>query len=182
LGPDDRVHRGRNRDAQIVRYPRRKLFNRERRKIFLEWFAATANMSWSAEVAGVSYKTVSKHILKDAEFAGLVRDAMGLGVLRAKAKAIETKRREPKIGIDGDLEVPELDMTRDEARQAVREHERTLMFGRKPGRAPRIASNAEVVAVVRKRLKVFAARVRARRVLRDGPSTGSVPPQDERLV
>ncbi|HEY0131766.1 MAG TPA: hypothetical protein VGB57_10205 [Allosphingosinicella sp.] len=146
-----------------MRNPRRKLFNKERRKIFLEWFAATANMSWSAEVAGVSYKTVSKHILKDAEFAGLVHEAMGLGVLRAKAKAIETKRTEPKIGIDGEIEVPELDMTRDEARQAVREHERTLSFGRKPGRVPRIASNAEVEAAVRKRLKVFGRRVRARK-------------------
>lgn len=146
----------------MVRNPRRKLFNAARKKVFLEWFAATANMSWAAEVAGVSYKTVSKHILKDPIFAGEVEEAMRLGVLRAKAKMLETRKRPTKIGIDGDLEVPELDMTREEAQQAVREHERTLTFGRKPGRAPRIASNSEVRAAVKKALKAFAERVRRR--------------------
>ncbi|HYJ30260.1 MAG TPA: hypothetical protein VEW25_07970 [Allosphingosinicella sp.] len=156
-----------------MRNPGRKLFNKERKKIFLEWFAGTANMSWAAEVAGVSYKTVSKHILKDPDFAGEVHEAMQLGVLRAKAKMLETSRQPTKIGIDGEIEVPELDMTRFEAQQAVREHERTLTFGRKPGRVPRIAGNAEVLAVVRKRFKVFAARVRARGGSGDGSPSGS---------
>ena len=107
---------------------------------------------------------------------------MQLGVLRAKAKSLETKRKEAEAGGGGEedeIEVPDLDIDRDQAMRLVREHERTLLFGRKPGRAPRIASNEEVLQALRKRVKALEARVK-RGALRDGGSTGSPPPQDER--
>ena len=187
--PAVRIQRNRNRPLQIARTGRRKLFNKERRKIFLEWFGATCNMGWAAEKAGVNYKTVSRHILKDSDFAAEVREVMGLAVLRMKAKSLETKKEEAKPGGaagdcgDDDEEdfVPDLDVDREQAMRLVREHERTLVLGRKQGRTPRIASNEEVRAEVGKRLRIFQRRVRKWGcVLRDGPSAGSVPPQDER--
>ena len=166
-----RLLAGRNREVQVVRVSGRKLFNKERKQAFLEWFAATANMSWSAEVAGVSYKTVSKHVLKDPEFAAAVDAAMQMGVLRAKAKLLETPKQELTIGEDGEIDAPAPEMSAEQALLAVREHGRTLQQGRKPGRTPRIADNGEVLKAVAKRLTALAARVRRR-----GPS-GSPDPR-----
>src|SRR4051794_6568722 len=52
------VRPGKHRDMQVARVGKRKLFDRTRRKTFLEWFAATGNCVFSAAKAGVSYKTV----------------------------------------------------------------------------------------------------------------------------
>ena len=46
-----RVHPNKHREAQVARTGGRKLFNRARKKAFLEWFAATANLGWAAEKA-----------------------------------------------------------------------------------------------------------------------------------
>jgi hypothetical protein len=181
-GLAERVQEGRNREAQVVRYPRRKLFNKARRQVFLDWFGATCNMSWASEKAGVSYKTVSKHIRKDPDFAAEVHEAMQLGVLRAKAKLIETKKREsaPVLDEDGEEEVPELDMPHDQLIQGVREHGRTLALGRKRGRAPRVASNEEVLAALTKRVKAMWVRCE-RRHGRDGSAPPPCVEEDEAL-
>ena len=164
----------------MVRYPCRKLFNKERKKIFLEWFAATANLGWAAEKAGVTRQTVSKHLMSDPVFAAAYEDALGASRLRLKAKLIETKQPEAPLAIDCEIEAPDIDIAFDKGLAMLREMEREVKLGRKQGRMPRIASNAEVKAAVAKRMKIFGARMRARAVLRDGPSTGSVPPQDDR--
>jgi hypothetical protein len=46
-----RLQAGKHRDVQVARTGGRKLFGEERRGVFLEWFAATANVSLSAEQA-----------------------------------------------------------------------------------------------------------------------------------
>jgi len=161
-GPGDRTQGGRNREVQIVRSPKRKLFGRESKKIFLEWFAATANLGWAAEKAGVTRQTVSKHLLADAEFAGAYEDALRVSRLRIKAKVLETKKPETPLTVEGDMEAPDIEMDHDKALAVLREMEREVTLGRKQGRTPRIASNAEVKALVAKRMKIFGARMRAR--------------------
>jgi hypothetical protein len=159
LNPSARIHAGRNREIQVVRYPRRKLFDRARKDVFLEWFAATCNMGWSAEKAGVSYKTVSRHIRDDPDFRAEYEESMRAGVLRVKAISLATRRQEERIGIDGEIDAPELDdVDRDQAMRLVREHERTLHLGRKQGRMPKVAPNAEVRAALVKALATFGVR------------------------
>lgn len=143
--------------------------------MFLEWFAATCNVKLSAEKAGFNYKTVFKHRMNDQRFAEAWDRALRQGYARLEAKVLETKIREAPIGIDGDLDAPELEevdmMT---AIQLLREHKRGLGEGipagraRKEGRRPRVASNAEVKAALIERLKVFEGRV-----LGGGASGGS---------
>ena len=65
---------------QVRRTGGRKLFGKERRQTFLEWFAATGNLGFAAEQAGVTRQTVSKHRLNDAEFAGEYERAIALCV------------------------------------------------------------------------------------------------------
>ena len=88
--------------------------------------------------------------------------------------------------IDGEVVVPDVDMPFDKAIAVVREFERKVKVGRKAGRAPRVASNEEVMKELTKRVKALEARVKrrggaggARPDHRDGGSTGSPPPRDE---
>src|SRR5688500_1964036 len=68
-GGNGRIHAGRHRDIQIARTGARKLFDVPAKTIFLEWFAATCNLSWAAEMAGFNYKTVLRHRMNDPDFA-----------------------------------------------------------------------------------------------------------------
>jgi hypothetical protein len=84
---------------------------------------------------------------------------MRAGVLRVKAISLATRRQEERIGIDGEIDAPELDdVDRDQAMRLVREHERTLHLGRKQGRMPKVATNAEVRAALVKALATFGVR------------------------
>jgi hypothetical protein len=173
----------------VVRNARRKLFNRERKGTFLTFFASTGNLGWAAEEAGICRQTVSKHLMSDPEFAAAYEQALDVSRLRLKAALVEIKKPETPIVIDGEVEVPDVEMPFDKAIAVLREFEREVKVGRKAGRAPQVASNAEVVKALTKRVKALEARVK-RRVpfdsaqdrLRDGGSTGSPPPQDERVL
>ena len=174
--PQGRLQGGRNRELQVARTGGRKLFDAEARGVFLEWFGATCNMSLSAEQAGFSYKTVSKHYLKDPAFAAELDEAMRLGVMRMKANSLETKAP-AVIRPDGELDAADLgDIDREEAMRLVREHERTLTVGRKQGRTPRVASNAEIEAALIKRLAAFAKRVKARDATAPPAASQPAPP------
>ncbi|HST37385.1 MAG TPA: hypothetical protein VLK25_12250 [Allosphingosinicella sp.] len=147
---------------QLARTGGRKLFGKQARAVFLEWFAATCNVKWAAEQAGFNYKTVLRHRMNDEAFAALWDRAMRQGYARLEAKRLETKRQETPLGVEGDWDAPEMDAMEPARMDAIlRERGRELETGvRKQGRRPRIASNAEVAAALKKRLKAFRARVR----------------------
>ncbi|WP_158274576.1 hypothetical protein [Sphingosinicella humi] len=156
----ERVVPGKNRPLQVARTGGRKLFDEARRSLFLEWFAATCNVKLSAERAGVNYKTVFKHRMNDERFAEAWDRALEQGVARLKAKLLETRARETPIGIDGDLDAPELEAVDPAlAIQLLREHERRLAGYPKRGATPRVATNAEVREALVKRLAAFGVRV-----------------------
>ena len=162
-GALERIHPNKNRELQAARTGGRKLFDAERKQLFLEWFAATANVRWSAEVAGVCPQTVWKHRMNDPVFAEAFDRALDQGVVRGRARLIETKK--PRIDVAGDLESPELDEIDPQMMLAVlREHERgrggpAAGMGRKQGRRPRIATNAEVRAALVGRLSAYGVRI-----------------------
>jgi len=157
------VRAGKNRDMQVARKGKRKLFGKPQRKVFLKWLAATGNVTFSAAKAGFCYQTVWKHRLKDPRFVEAMDRALDQGIVRAKARLMEDRAKKPiKIGCDLDeseLEPPDPQVVL----TLIREHERARAGVRKAGRTPRIATNAEVEKALVKRLALFAKRERARR-------------------
>ena len=155
----------------------RKLFGKEAQDEFLEWFAATCNTSLAARKAGFHYRTVLRHWREDAEFGARCEETLRIGYVRLDELALRsaqdalggaegpTRRR----AVKGDRAHPPetLAMTPADALQLLREHKRNLNagaaggVGRKQGRRPRIATNAEVREALISRLDAFRDRVLA---------------------
>jgi len=165
------IRPGKHRKLQIV-HTRRKLFGTAAKKDFLEWFAATANLGWSARQAGFNYKTVLRHRMNDAAFAEAYDRALRQGFVRLLGQQLETEiadGAEAPIGIEGDRDAPEMQkMDPDRALALLREHGRYLAGpgvgageARKQGRRPRVASAEEVRAEMAKALAAFEKRCRA---------------------
>jgi len=164
-----RIQANKHRTLQLTQ-SRRKLFGRAARKDFLEWFAATANLGWSARQAGFNYKTVLRHRMNDPVFAEAYDRALEQGFARLQAQQLETRiEGEAPIGIEGDRDAPEMQqMDPDRALLLLREHGRYLAgpragagAARKQGRRPRVATAEEVRAEMAKALAAFEKRVRA---------------------
>jgi AcrR family transcriptional regulator len=169
--------------VQVRRTGSRKLFDKARKEVFLEWFAATCNASLSAAKAGVCYQTVFKHFAKDAAFFEAAQRALQLGYFRLEARELQEAHRPPlpahPLGADespspsrgeGQYEVRVLDEAAAEehfdaelALHLLREHRRHLPGsgdGRKNLRTTaRSATNKEIAEALAKRLKGFALRV-----------------------
>jgi hypothetical protein len=158
-----RIQAGKRREVQVQRPGKRKYFDEAAQAEFLEWFAATCNLAWSAEEAGFNYKTVLRHRMNDERFAEGWDRAVAQGYARVEAKRLETKRKAAPIGIEGDRDAPEMDEMSPERMDAIlRERGREVKHPdmvRRQGRRPRIASNAEVRAALVKRLAAFGIRV-----------------------
>jgi|GEM_PF-1397836 len=161
--PSVRLQPNKHREAQVARTGGRKLFNRARKKIFLEWFAATANLGWAAEKAEVCRQTVAKHLMSDPEFYAAYEDALKVSRLRLKAKLIETRKPEAPLAIDCDVEAPDIEIEFEKGLAMLREMDREVTLGRKRGRTPQIASNDEVTRQLSRRVIGLEKRVRRRR-------------------
>jgi hypothetical protein len=166
-----RIQPNKHRKLQLTQ-SRRKLFGRAAKQDFLEWFAATANLGWSARQAGFNYKTVLRHRMKDPLFAEAYDRALRQGYVRVEAQLLETRIAEDAgapIGIEGDRDAPEMQSLDPEfALRLLREHGRYLAGqpkgageARKQGRRPRVATAEEVRVAVAKALAAFEKRVRA---------------------
>ena len=165
-----RVQPNKHRKLQLTEAGKRKLFGKAAKQDFLEWFAATANLGWSARQAGFNYKTVLRHRMNDPVFAEAYDRALEQGVARLRAQQLETKiadDAEAPIGIEGDRDAPEMqEMDPDRALLLLREHGRYLAGrragageARRQGRRPRVATNAEVKTELEKALRVFQRRI-----------------------
>ena len=158
-----RIQAGRHRDVQVARTGKRKLFDEAAQAEFLEWFAATCNFAWSAEMAGFNYKTVMRHRMNDERFREGCNRAVEQAYARVEAKRLETRKKELPIGIEGDWDAPEMEEMSPERMDAIlRAHKLEAKHPdlvRRQGRRPRIASNAEVREALVKRLAAFGIRV-----------------------
>ena len=169
---EERLCASKHRSVQITRAGKRKLFDKKARKAFLEWFAATGNVLWSAQKVGFNDKTVWKHRMNDPRFAEAFDRALEQSVVRNKARMVERKAKEGPIAIDGGAGEAELeDCDLEKAWPLIVELERAkgrsggggapIGRPRKAGRAPRAASNAQVRKELEKRLRAFGRRLRA---------------------
>jgi hypothetical protein len=164
-----------NRLVQLRRTGGRKLFDKWRKEVFLEWFAATCNVALSAAKAGVLDKTVYKHLLKDAAFEEAFGRALGLGYVRLEARSlqeahqpgVEPPHPNPLPAGERGYQVRVLDDAAAEehfdpqlALQLLREHARRLGKAgpRQQRTTARAADNREIAEALAKRLKAFAVR------------------------
>ncbi|HEX8214447.1 MAG TPA: hypothetical protein VF582_03130 [Allosphingosinicella sp.] len=173
IGRGERICSGKHRSLQVSRSGNRKLFGKKPRRKFLEWFAATGNVVWSAAKAGFSDKTVWKHRMNDPRFAEAFDRAFEQSVVRNKARMVERKAKEGPIAIDGGVGEAELqDCDLEKAWPLIVELERAKSRNgggggapigrpRNRGRMPRAASNAQVRKELEKRLCAFGRRIRA---------------------
>lgn len=175
-----RLGAGRNRQLQVARTGGRKLFGKERKEAFLQWFAATGNLGFAASQAGVCRQTVSKHRLSDPVFEAGYRDAVMLCVPDLQARLHSFLQGRPRLDAAGGLAPPDEQAFDPQlALQILRELQRCHAAmpdggagGRalKKGRRPRIATNEEIRAALVKRLAVFGMRVAEEE---EGPSPSS---------
>lgn len=86
-GHGDRIIPNKNRTLQIAP-TRRKLFGRKAKDAFLEWFAATCNISLAARKCGFHYRTVLRHWREDIVFGAQCEEALKLGYVRLEALAL----------------------------------------------------------------------------------------------
>jgi hypothetical protein len=178
------------RALQARRVGGRKLFGAAARKVFLDWFSGTGNLSWAAKEAGVHYRTVLRHRMEDAEFRAAydLAEAQSIPRLRAwlaQAKEEEARRLETGAGGEG-LEpggdpAPE-NLSVEQTMRMVEGWEKRQARGgasagsgeaaygpvgpgqgRGLGRVPTVASNDEVRDALVKRLRAFGIRVMAER-------------------
>ena len=154
--------------AWQVKRMRRNRFTRERKAVFLTHFAASCDVRASAAEAGMCVWTVYDHRRRDPAFAAAWREAEKAGCALLEAEALR-QRIEAMEAIDFPIgAIPDPDARRDSdlefwrTMHLLREHKRSLAGIGKPGRRPRVASNAEVREALTKRLKAFRIRVRSR--------------------
>jgi hypothetical protein len=173
--------------VQVRRVGRRKLFDKARKELWLEWFAATCNLRLSAEKAGVHEKTVSRHLLNDAAFFEAAQRALQLGYFRLEARSLQEAHgaplpAQPPLPAPADTGVDPLPQWGESyevrildpreagehfdpalAMQLLREHKRGDPGSpekRKAGRSSATAAtNKEIAEALAKRLKGFALRV-----------------------
>jgi hypothetical protein len=167
-GPADlagaRIIPNKNRVLQVCETSRKK-FDGARRRVFLEWFAGTGNLSLSARMADISYKTVLRHRMIDAGFRADFDEALEQSRVRLKAWAMEAKddgrsEYDPEAHAPAHLDSAQvLQLLREEA---VRERARDAAAV--SGRRPSVASNDDVRTGLIRALIAHGLRVR-------GPST-----------
>ena len=182
-----RIIPNKNRRLQVAP-TRRKLFSRKAKDAFLEWFGVTCNASLSARKIGFDYRTVFRHRREDPVFGAEWEEILRLGygrleevALREAERALTPRRRRRAKDEGAGAAGMTVVMTPQDALQLLREHKRGLAGIAKPGRAPTVASNGEVLAALVKRLKAFQVRVREEDAARavDAAEETS-PPRDAR--
>lgn len=154
----------------------RKMFDAARKKMFLEWFAGTANLSLSARKAGVHYRTVLRHRAEKPAFAEAFDRALEQGEVRLRAWLMEAREEEARpiafdasgpgsgdeCGEDAGGDARPANLTVEQAMQLLRDNaQRRGACGPKPGRAPRRGSIDEAGEALIRKLKALGVTPRA---------------------
>ncbi len=177
------------------------MFDARRRRVFLEWFAATCNARLSCEKAGITQRTAYRHRREDSAFAEAWEEALQQGYAAVEASLVADALRgfvqsddwdgDEKDEAEGPLHHPadgspphprlrgdREELTFEQRMAVLREYRRSDGGGgpRAQGKATpvagRVATAEEVEAALIKRLKNFAVRV----ATADAEGRSAVPP------
>jgi hypothetical protein len=176
--PHSRICRTPWRSAQLVEKRKKPRFDKARKRIFLEWFAATCNVRLAARQVGISQATAYRNRMSDPDFAEAWDRALEQGYARLEAKLLEMQFEaveEPlefDPGFDPELDFPDQKLVDpDTAIALLRQHRGSTGKGRVTRQAAgRIASDEEVRLALAKRLRAFAVRVTNEDMKGDGVS------------
>jgi len=81
-----------NANRILQRRPRRRMhFDDRRKRLFLDYFAGTADAYAAADHAGVSYSAVTAHHRKDAAFAAAWDEALAIAYALLEAEAVRQR-------------------------------------------------------------------------------------------
>lgn len=164
------------RKAQLVQRRKKPRFNKARKQVFLEWFAATCNVRLAARQVGVSQATAYRNRMNDPDFAEAWDRALEQGYARLEAKLLEIQFEAVKEPIefdpafDPETEFPDQKLVNPEIAIALlRQHRGSTGKGRAT-RSPagRVATDEEVRLALAKRLRAFGVRVTAEDMRGDG--------------
>jgi hypothetical protein len=195
-----------NRRKVQVRKVREGGFTEEKRQIVLDHLAACCNVTRAAAAAEVSVETVNYHRRRDPVFAQQCAEAIDVGYDMLESASLERAANGGRY-VPGGTDVPGPETVDTQLALHLLSLRRRAA-GQRTGRAgyaPKRASEKELNEAILAQLDVLARRLRKQRgkgegvlrprpapgqarsgrtegVLRDGSSTGSVPPQDERSV
>ena len=155
------------RKAQLVEKQRKPRFTRERKRRFLEWFAATCNVRFAARQVGVSQSTAYRNRMSDPDFAEAWGRALDQGYVRLEIKLLEMQFEavddplEFDPGFDPEADFPDQRLVDPPTAMALlRQHRANSPKGRASGYpGARVASDEEVRLALAKRLKAFGVRV-----------------------
>ena len=159
-----------------VRPVRRRLFGAKLKDEFLEHFAGTCSIAASAAAVGVGRSTVNKHLAEDEDFRARFDRTLEIAYRNLNSELVRQRLEaaaRPQVDGGGGGE-GQAGADFDRSVQLLREHKRGLGRGgrdggrERPGRAPKVASNAEVKAALVKALWAHGIRVRAARAGAEG--------------
>lgn len=99
-------------------------FTDERKRVFLDHFAGTADTCAAADAAGVHYSTFHKHYRRDAEFAAACDEALEYAYLRLEADALRQRIEAQRDLREG--RVPAGDPSTGSGQEMAQEFERVM--------------------------------------------------------
>jgi len=144
-----------------------KLFTTERKKLFLEHFAATLDIHAAAEAVGVAYRTICNHRRDDPVFAAACIEARDLGIERVTDELARQRLVAAEaMRVDGDKKVPEAAIEFDRAMIFLRVY-RGQQARARAAPAPAKWSFEESMNAIGKALAVYRLR-REREAGEDG--------------
>lgn len=183
-GPHSQICSTPWRKAQLVEKRKKPRFTKDRKRRFLEWFAATCNVRFAARQVGVSQSTVYRNRMSDPDFAEAWGRALEQGYVRLETKLLEMQFEavdhplEFDPGFDPETDFPDQKLVDPATAMALlRQHRGSTAKGRASGSRPtRVASDEEVRLALARRLKAFGVRVTKEDMRGDEPLPGTSPP------
>jgi hypothetical protein len=166
-GTHSQINRTPWRKVQLVEKQKKPRFSKARKKLFLDWFAATCNVRLAARKVGISQATAYRNRMSDPDFAEAWGRALEQGYVRLETKLLEMQFEavenplEFDPGFDPATDFPDQTLTDPETALALlRQHRANSAKGRSSGMpGGRVATDAEVRLALVKRLKAFGVRV-----------------------
>jgi hypothetical protein len=188
-GPHSQICSTPWRKAQLVVKRKKPRFDRDRKRRFLEWFAATCNVRLACRQVGISQATAYRNRMSDPDFAEAWGRALEQGYVRLETKLLEMQFEaveEPlefDPGFDPEADFPDQKLVDPETAMALlRQHRANSSKGRASGMpGGRLASDEEVRLALARRLKAFGVRVASEDLRGDDPPPDAGSREDSAL-
>jgi len=149
-----------NRPLQ-ARGERRRRFDDDRKRIFLDYFAGTADANAACAAAGISYSAYTAHYRKDPEFRAACDEALAVAVAGLEAEAVRQRVEAQRNLREGLCPAGEISKEFDRVMQLLARYDRRdRRYGRRERHYGRLKrwSFEEAIVALDKYLRALGAR------------------------